>query len=60
MRVFTRLLFVVLVANFEFAGFRKQQQKRNTQLITVSLEMAVRRNPDQERTNRNAWIYLAI
>ena len=26
MRVFTRFLFVVLVANFEFDGFRKQKK----------------------------------
>ena len=36
MRAFTRFLFVVLVAKFEFAGFRKQ---KNTVLMTVSMEM---------------------
>ena len=42
MRVFKRFLFVVLIANFKFAGFR---QKRS-----------VWRNPNQEGTDQNARI----
>ena len=35
MRVLTLFRFVVLVANFEFAGFR---ERKNTQLMGFSLE----------------------
>ena len=34
---------------------------KNTQPMTVSMEMVpIWQNPDQERTNHNAQIYLAI
>ena len=49
MRVIKRFLFVVLVANFEFAGFRKQ---KNTEFITVSMEM-VRMAKSRSRKNQS-------
>ena len=55
MRAFTRFLFVVLVAKFEFAGFRKQKIQS---LWPFPWKWSVWQNPDQERTNQNVRIYL--
>ena len=61
MRAFTRFLFIVLVAKFEFAGFRKQKR---TELMTVSMEM-VRMAKSRPRKNQSECTdlpqdYLAI
>ena len=55
MRVFTHFLFIVLVANLEFAGFRKQKIHG---VWPVPWKWSVWRNPNQDRTNQNAPIYL--
>ena len=55
MRAFTRFRFVVLVAKFELAGFRKQKIQS---LWPFPCKWSVWQNPDQERTNQNAGIYL--
>ena len=61
MRAFTRFLFVVLVAKFEFAGFRKQ---KNTDLMTVSMEMVrmAKSRPRKSQSKRSDLLqdYLAI
>ena len=53
MRAFTRhgFLYVVLVAKFEFAGFRKQ---KNAELMTVSMEM-VRLARSRSRKNQSEY-----
>ena len=53
MRALTRFLFVVLVA--KFAGFREQKIQS---LWPFPWKWSVWQNPDQERTNQNARIYL--
>ena len=53
MRVFTSFLFVVLVANLEFAGFPKQKKYTAYDRFHGNGPY-----PDQERTNQNARIYL--
>ena len=55
MRAFARFLFVVLVPKFEFAGFRKQKIQS---LWPFPWKWSVWQNPDQERANQNARIYL--
>ena len=42
---------------FEFAGAAFENQK-NTQHGPFPWKRSVWQNPDQERTNQNAWIYL--
>ena len=52
-RVLTDFLFAVLVANFEFARLKKIHN-----LQQFPWNWAIWQNPDQERTNQNAQIYL--
>ena len=51
MRVVTCFLFIVLVAKFEFAGFRKQKNTES-ELMTVSIEM-VRMTKSRPRKNQS-------
>ena len=59
MRAFTRFLFAVLVANFEFTGFNFEKYMHSLWPFPWWLlpwKRSVWQNPDQERTNQNARI----